>query len=56
MFDKPPEKEVKLSSAELQFIYGVLYKKKWSGPAWEQTITPLLKKLGLIIQAPKPKK
>jgi len=56
MFNKQPEKEVKLSRAELQFIYKVLYTKKWSGPAWEQTITPLLKKLALIIQGPGPKK
>lgn len=50
MSEKKDKKEkVTLNKEELQLISQILYRNQFNGETWQKTITPLLNKLGNMI-------
>ena len=46
---KEEKPEIKLTKEELTLISNVLFNSRWNGQEWQQTITPLINKLALLI-------
>jgi len=49
MSEKPKKEKVTLTKEELSLISQVLYRSQWNGDQWQQTITPLVNKLAMMI-------